>query len=275
MKKKNLAMRAASCLAVATLLTTSIVSGTYAKYVTKGGANDTARVAKFGVEVKAEGELFSKTYYEATDNSPNGTGNLTVVSSDDAKLVAPGTNSGKGLKISVSGKPEVAVKVDISVAAGYEDVFLSEGIYTDVTTSATVPATKFKVVDKYRPIKYTLKIAGDNKVTDGTLEQVVNALNTFSSSTIYYPTATDSFDLADKIGDIELTWKWDFSNVANTEISDQDKADTVLGDLAAGKPAVQKFSDMDENATATTPVDNTDYDLDASLTINVTVTQVD
>ena len=38
-----------SLLLVAVMLTTCVISGTFAKYVTKDSANDSARVAKFGV----------------------------------------------------------------------------------------------------------------------------------------------------------------------------------------------------------------------------------
>ena len=62
--KKSKSMRAAGALLVATLLSTSAVSGTYAKYVTSDSGSDTARVAKFGVVVAASGSLFSETYID-------------------------------------------------------------------------------------------------------------------------------------------------------------------------------------------------------------------
>ena len=42
--KKNKMMRAASALMVATLLTTSVISGTFAKYVTSVNSSDWARI---------------------------------------------------------------------------------------------------------------------------------------------------------------------------------------------------------------------------------------
>ncbi|MFR0985955.1 MAG: hypothetical protein ACLSFZ_04975 [Frisingicoccus sp.] len=44
--KKNRMMRLASSLLVLTLLTTCVISGTFAKYTTQAGGSDTARVAK-------------------------------------------------------------------------------------------------------------------------------------------------------------------------------------------------------------------------------------
>ena len=61
--KKNVMMRLACFLLVAVLISTSAISGTYAKYVTEGSSKDTARVAKWGVTVSADySNLFTKTY---------------------------------------------------------------------------------------------------------------------------------------------------------------------------------------------------------------------
>ena len=69
--KKNKALRAASALLVLTLLTTSIIGGTFAKYTSRGSVNDTARVAKWGVDITTSGALYSDAYAIATgDNLP-------------------------------------------------------------------------------------------------------------------------------------------------------------------------------------------------------------
>ena len=59
--KKNILMRIGSTALVLTMITSYIISGTYAKYITSDSASDTARVAKFGVVVTATGSLFDKT----------------------------------------------------------------------------------------------------------------------------------------------------------------------------------------------------------------------
>lgn len=46
--KKNKRMRTASGLMIAALLTTSMISGTFAKYTTADAAQDSARAAKWG-----------------------------------------------------------------------------------------------------------------------------------------------------------------------------------------------------------------------------------
>lgn len=98
--KKNVMMRVASALLVAVLMTTCAISGTFAKYTTSATGSDTARVAKWGVTVAAEGnEAFSKTYEDSE-----------VVSATTEDVVAPGTNGTLG-GITISGAPEVKVKV--------------------------------------------------------------------------------------------------------------------------------------------------------------------
>ena len=57
--KKNTMMRIASVLMVAVLLSTCAISSTFAKYVSSDSATDTARIAKWGVEVTATGNAFN------------------------------------------------------------------------------------------------------------------------------------------------------------------------------------------------------------------------
>ena len=55
--KKNKRMRTASGLMIAALLTTSMISGTFAKYTTADAAQDSARAAKWGVNLGISGSL--------------------------------------------------------------------------------------------------------------------------------------------------------------------------------------------------------------------------
>ena len=79
--KKNVMMRLASFLLVAVLISTSAISGTYAKYVTQAEGTDSARVAKWGVTVAIDGsDLFANQYTDTTNG-------LTVKSLDAQKVV--------------------------------------------------------------------------------------------------------------------------------------------------------------------------------------------
>ena len=124
--KKNKAMRSASVLLVATLLTTSVISGTLAKYTTQDAAEDTARVAKWGVELQAIGNLYGDTYKDriVTENDTN----ATVQSVDrTADVVAPGTQNAEGFTFSLKGKPEVDGTITTTITS--QNIFLKAGTY--------------------------------------------------------------------------------------------------------------------------------------------------
>ncbi len=129
--KKIKTMRAAGGLLIATLLTTSAVSGTYAKYVSGGSAGDTARVAKWGIVIAASGNLFSSSYLGADDNTPaSATAEakaISVKSYNDDAVVAPGTKSDQGMYFNISGTPEVDYKLSGSIEG--KDVYLATGTY--------------------------------------------------------------------------------------------------------------------------------------------------
>ena len=286
--KKNKMMRVASVLLVAVLLTTSIISGTFAKYVTAGSATDSARVAKFGVEVTATGTLFDKTYLKAATNTPGGTATdgddftgLTVESTND-KVVAPGTKSdATGLKLSVKGAPEVDVKVNFSVS-NVKDVFLgTKSGLPDMTGAGST----FDLNADYYPIKYTLKsslitdsitgtgatiTAGSATGTLAQIEKVLQALD--GADGIYVDAGTD---LATKIGDISLTWEWAFSDTDSSAGTNVDKADTLLGDIAAGTVIDHVDGNQGKTELPENYVTGTNYSTDVSINFTVTVTQVD
>ena len=119
--KKNWTLRMAVLALAFTLVSTCLLGGTLAKYITTGSGSDSARVAKWGVEVNAGGSLFATTYPILTTNPAVGT--LSVVTNptgDGMKLVAPGTGStqiaGTDLNFGITGTPEVACTITISTA---------------------------------------------------------------------------------------------------------------------------------------------------------------
>ena len=156
--KKNKMMRLASVLLVCVLLTTSVISGTFAKYITTDQQFDTARVAKWGVVASMTGDLFGATYNAVADDnsittySKNGG---TVSSADKAFVVAPGTENMDGLTISVSGIPEVSTKVIFDFAedeTGIDyknsDIYLNAGTY-GYMTPYTGEVTKENIIKYY------------------------------------------------------------------------------------------------------------------------------
>ena len=202
--KKNVMMRLASFLLVAVLISTSAISGTYAKYVTEGTGTDTARVAKWGVTITANGETFAKEY--ATDDAVFTEAN-SVISTD--KVVAPGTN-GTMASMTLTGTPEVAVRVSYAAAFDVSDNWVVDG-------------------DFYCPL--VVKVNGtafDGRAYTSAADfelSVNNAIGAYSND---YPAGTDLSTVA--ADSLAVTWEWPFSTSA-----ENDKKDTKLGDKAVAE----------------------------------------
>ena len=124
--KKNRMMRLASILLVCVLLTTSVISGTFAKYTTQDSASDMARVAKWGVELQVVGNLYGDSYDDKI--VLEGDTNVAVQSLNKADdVVAPGTKNDEGFAFTLEGQPEVDGVVTTEIK--YQSVFLKAGYY--------------------------------------------------------------------------------------------------------------------------------------------------
>ncbi len=334
--KKNRMMRLASVLLVCVLLTTSVISGTFAKYTTQDSASDAARVAKWGVALQVMGKLYGETYENAI--VANDAGTIRVQANDYATaadyVVAPGTQGADGFKVSLTGTPEVATQVTVEINA--KNVFLASGSYGLMVEvpAGTVTAVNFATLgDLYIEAdgKYTKATAYDTTATYYTLEDAVDT----SSLNTYYPvvyalagdttyTGDDSVDtinaiaaaIAAKFGtatktdtittdgntkytvtsdiiavntdldtrfaidDEVITWAWAFNGTASgNSASVEDKADTILGLLmtrtAAGTDALDgTVVKLGTDGSYAAPVAFTDYCLDTSFSIDITVNQV-
>ncbi len=210
--KKNKMMRIASVLLIAAMLSTCVISGTFAKYVTKAQGSDTARVADWGVYATVTGNAF-KTEYERTDNTYTNT-STTVVTSTDDKLVAPGTNGSFG-GLALSGSPEVATRVSF------------EGTVVDLTGWVLSDTTTF-----YCPIVFNINgtaINGLDYTSEAALEAAI--YDAIVKGAGDYAPNTDLATIDSLIG--EYTWSWPFSTSAENDVKDTD-----LGNLEAVDPAV-------------------------------------
>ena len=237
--KKNVMMRVASIMLVLVLMTSSVISGTFAKYVTSGSSTDSARVAEFGVRITANGEMFTDTYQgiEAGWTSED------TVDGEGDDVVAPGT-SGSMVKMALTGAPEVAVRVT------YE-----------ATNFSLKNWTLYDGTTEYCPIVFTINGATyGTEDTDATNKSAnVAALETAIKDVIanysreYAPNTNLTGVGADALA---ISWSWAFS--VNTT---KDAKDTVLGDKAAG---------IAEDGTAMTPAPAT-----IEIRVKTTVTQID
>lgn len=126
--KKNVMMRVASIMLIMVLLTSSVISGTFAKYTTQDSGTDEARVAKWGVALQVIGNLYGDTYGSDNKIVANDATGVTVQSlnaQDD--VVAPGTRNDEGFNFSLQGKPEVSGLITTTIA--YENIYLKAGTY--------------------------------------------------------------------------------------------------------------------------------------------------
>lgn len=234
-KKKNVLMRSAGLLLALVLVTSCFVGSTLAKYTTSADATESARVAKFGVTITANGATFAKEY-ATDDTNVVGTIAKSVVSSDDSKLVAPGTKKEGFVASTIAGTPEVAVRVS------YE---AKEFKLTNWTTNGT---------DEYCPLVFTVngveyKI-GNTGITDvaGLQKAVKDAIKAYTKD--YAPGTNLSNVGADTL---TISWEWPFETGANdTEKLANNAKDTALGNRAAAGNAAT-----------------------VSLTLATTVTQID
>ena len=232
--RKNKMMRLASALLVAVLLTTCAISGTFAKYVETESGSDTARVAKWGVDIEVESFNLFTNQYEKQDAGFTGT--YSVKSNDDKDVLAPGTK-GSFANIAITGAPEVAVDVNVDAT-----VTLSNNWYVD---------TVF-----YCPIVITigdtticgLKYANETEF----VEAITNAIEGYSAK--FDPNK----DLSTIDANFDISWEWAFEDADHVGLE---------CDCAAGAQTDAEDTALGELATA--------GDLNLSITIAITVTQID
>lgn len=205
--KNNRTMRAAVLLLALVLITSCFVGGTFAKYVTSNSGSDTARVAKFGVNITATTGMFSKEY--ARDDNSFTLATETVVSSDESNLVAPGTSQNMA-EFGLTGTPEVAVRVS------YE---LKKFELTKWTTNGT---------DEYCPLVFIvngteIKMDDTNTTVAKLQDAVIAAVNSYSKE---YAAKTDLSQMTND--NLEISWRWDFHTSDANDVKD-----TALGNRAA------------------------------------------
>lgn len=148
--------------------------------------------------ITADFDLFEKEYY-------NDLGDVTVSTSDDEKVVAPGTNNIYTLRIRNTGK--AAMNYTIKAESFYTDNL--RDIDTPVQIRVTHSATGYIV---------------------GTSTDMVSLKN------MDFPVTTGVLG-AGCYDEYKIEWEWPFEEGSNsTEITASDVSDTFLGTLATKEP---------------------------------------
>lgn len=185
--KKNKVMRLSSGLLVLTILTTCIISGTFAKYVTGDKEQDFARAAKWGVTTTISGALFGQHYgaFEADSEGTEVDGSNQIsaaytgsvdrtaggVADTGENIVAPGTKS-ENMTVSISGTPEVAGKIAVTVddteGKNYSDIWLASGKYGVMTDVTETVKTSDDIVGLYVKEDNSENYVAAKSFTEGT-----------------------------------------------------------------------------------------------------------
>lgn len=228
--KKNKMMRLASFLLVAVLVSTSAISGTFAKYVTDGTATDSARVAKWGVKVAIDGaNAFAEKYDDKAEVSGTKVVSIGAADADvDDSVLAPGTNGVLGT-VKVSGKPEVMVDVKVDVDFDIANWVVPTDVkyfpvVIKVGTETVAYAIDADVADIEQAVEEAVIkaiLADDVQIADGGENG---------------RTATKRYDANNEFGseddvDVTVTWEWPFETGADKPAKDANNIkDTALGD---------------------------------------------
>ena len=207
--KNNKMMRIASVLLVAVLLSTCVISGTFAKYVTSTTGTANARVAHWGFEAIDNSIVFADLFKTTYDN---------VASSESGKnVIAPGTTGYGTFKFDYdndAAAPEVAYTFEVS---------------TEGSTCA----------DEIQNNKNIIWYLNDTKAgTNGTWTELLNAIKALSgeadgSKEYAAGKLPDAFNSNQTI---KISWEWKYDggdatyNVDGQELN-QDQYDTYMGNM--------------------------------------------
>ena len=118
--KKNRMMRLASVLLVCVLLTTSVISGTFAKYTSTATASDIARVAKWSIKVEdteigvAGDTTVAFDLFKTVNDTAGAAESDVLAGTGDTHIIAPGTSG--SFQIDIVNESEVNAKYTIALA---------------------------------------------------------------------------------------------------------------------------------------------------------------
>jgi len=200
--KKNIMMRLSAILLVAVLLTTCVISGTWAKYVTTSDeATDSATVARWGIEMTVTGD---DAVYDDDKTTPDATAKVLTNA-----LCAPGTYE-KLTTFTLTGTPEVAYEISVVVDLQLTDWVLEDGtteycplVFTVDGTAIKIDATNDTVAKLEEAVENAIKvaIAGD-----------ASGVKVYNAGVAVPTTANEVL--------VDWTWAFEGDNAKDTELGD-------------------------------------------------------
>lgn len=219
---------------------------TLSKYVTKKDASGNASVAKWGFTVTSEtNNLFGANYEfktgatNSTVTATNDATKLTVkASSENSKVVAPGTTG--SMTFTIGGTAEVKAKVVINMT-----------VTKDVVLKYTVGEA---AAEEYKPVKWTLKKGETKLVENSTLAKIAEELNKDA-----YDETINPGEAYTNAGTYTIEWAWAYE-------SGNDALDTFLGTIAHTPGTTT-------DGTYTKVAEGTSTEIDFALSISITQEQ--
>lgn len=116
-KKNRIMMIAVSSLLCLTLISSCLVSGVFARYVTKDSAKVSTVFKKFGITVTAEPHADLAQYVTSADGAV--TLELNNVAGENVFKIKPGDDYSDAIRFTITGTAEVPVEVKISPSFAY------------------------------------------------------------------------------------------------------------------------------------------------------------
>lgn len=142
--KKNIAMRLASGLMLSCLLSTCVISGTFAKYTSTVSGTDTARIAKWSFELNDTSITNGFTFN--LFNTINDTANDAKEEDVKADLIAPGTEGSFAIKLENLSEVDAVYSIDFTeTLTGAADVPVNYSL--DGTTWGSIDSLDKNQVD--------------------------------------------------------------------------------------------------------------------------------
>lgn len=189
--KKNRMMRLASILLVCVLLTTSVISGTYAKYISTASGDDTARVAKWSIEVNGTDIAVSNPeitfdLFNTVLDTVDGKKERNVLEGVSETIIAPGTKGSFELAIDNTSEVTAKYAIDFSVLSNSKNI----------------------------PIQYSINN------TDWSMD--INNIDIAASD-------ATQIDMVDGKATVKVYWKWAFESDLVSAAFQSDDKDTALG----------------------------------------------
>lgn len=180
MKKKNYTMRIAAGVMTAALLSTCAISSTFAKYTTAQTGTDSARVAKWDIQINSTSMKTATTTFDFDlfDTTYDSDSSDTVKSSGTDNVIAPGTTGSFALVIENSSEVTATYAIDYTVtnSASIPVKFSVDGTtWTDNLANVTATALAMGS-SKTITVKWKWEFIGDDSTDTGLGEKGTDTL---------------------------------------------------------------------------------------------------